>query len=169
MFSLSKCRFPQSRQAAKKNAKLSRGLVVSVLGAETETTNPHEDTRKEVTQLIPEMFPRDQIVSNVIINRFIERCDTGGVACVANACDVGLGVILVAVAEILGHVDEVDALWLIESAEDGVGECVPCVHLPRADVEETAAVALNEVQRHLNSIFYVNEIPTEFAIGVIRI
>src|SRR4030095_1373886 len=58
--------------------------------------------------LVAEVLCWHQIVSHIIGDGRIEWWGFGRISGGAEACEVGLGVVLIAVAEIFGHVDELD-------------------------------------------------------------
>src|SRR5687768_6003685 len=77
--------------------------------------------------------------------------------------------ILVTVSQMFGHIDIFDVRGAVESGESGVCQRVPCRGLARADVKQSAGLAVHKMQRHIDRVLYVNKIASKFAVRITRI
>ena len=117
---------------------------------------------------VAEVFFGDEVVLDVVFDGFGEGGDFFFVAGFLEFGDVGLGVVLVFVADGFGHVDEVDLGRFVHGGEDGVGEVEPGVGFAGAEVEEAGGVLFGgEVEGHLDGVFDVEEVSFLFAIFVV--
>ena len=83
------------------------------------------------------MFGGYKIFLYIIRDRRIKGGRFSFVSSASDTRQIGLRVVLIAIAKVLGHLDILDIFWQIERLKDGICKSVPCVHSARPDVEQS--------------------------------